>query len=184
MTLLSLAKASKMIHQGEVIAAPTEAVYGLSADPYQLDAVQKILALKQRDPAKGLILIASTVPQLISWVDWPRMTSRQLELVLARWPGPVTWVVPAKATVSPLIRGQFDTLAVRVTAHPVMRALCEACGHPLISTSANISGEAPAKTPEAIAQQFGPEFPVLEGALGSSDRPTEIIDAMSGERLR
>ncbi len=184
MTLLSLTEASQLIRKSEVIATPTEAVYGLSADPYQLDAVQKILSLKQRTPDKGLILIASDVSQLISWVDWPRLTPEQCEVILARWPGPITWIVPAKSTVSPLLRGQFDTIAVRVTAHPVMRALCQNCGHALVSTSANVSGEPPAKTIEAIAQQFGPTFPILEGALGHSAQPTDIIDAMSGRRVR
>lgn len=184
MPSLTLPEAATLIRQGEVIATPTEAVYGLSADPYQLDAVQKILNLKQRNPAKGLILIAADVAQLISWVDWSRLTPEQGKIILTRWPGPVTWVVPAQSTVSPLLHGQLDTIAVRVTAHPIMRALCAACGHALISTSANVSGQPPAKTTEAVTQQFGPAFPILEGALGSSDQPTEIIDAVTGQRLR
>lgn len=184
MPSLTLPEAATFIRKGEVIATPTEAVYGLSADPRQLDAVQKALTLKQRDPAKGLILVAADVSQLMAWVDWTHCTPQQYAAILARWPGPVTWVVPAKSNVSPLIRGQFDTIAVRVTAHPIMRALCEACGHALISTSANVSGERPAKTIADIIQQFGSSLPILEGALGLSDQPTDIIDAMSGHQLR
>ena len=182
--LISLRQAVEILHAGDIVAVPTEAVYGLSCDPRNEQAVAALLRLKARDVAKGFIVVASAIAQLADWVDWSQVTPAAYQQAQSVWPGPVTLVVPAQPSVSPLIRGEFTTLAVRVTAHPVLQALCAACGHPLLSTSANISGQSPARTPAEIEQQWGPSMPIVEGALGGLEKPTMIIDMLTGQRLR
>jgi L-threonylcarbamoyladenylate synthase len=168
--------------RGEVIAVPTEAVYGLSVDPRNLQAVQRLIDLKQRNPAKGLILVASDFSQLEAYLE-PLPPAIQDQL-FATWPGPFTWVVPAKPSVSPLLRGQFSSIAVRVTAHPVLASLCKAVQGPLVSSSANPEGLPPATTEKDLRAYFGDDLLLVPGALGGLAKPTEIRDAMTGSLIR
>ncbi|MBP7547074.1 MAG: Sua5/YciO/YrdC/YwlC family protein [Corallincola sp.] len=137
------------VRAGGVIVYATEGVLGLGCDPHCLAAVERILTIKQRDPAKGLILIAADYSQLLPWVDDDAIAIEQRAAVFGRWPGAVTWLLPVRTEVSRLLRGDFATIAVRVTNHPQVVALCRQLGHPLVSTSANIGGEpAPASFAE------------------------------------
>jgi L-threonylcarbamoyladenylate synthase len=145
--------------------------------------VQRIFALKQRDTAKGLILIASDISQLLPFMA--PLPDAIMQKLKASWPGPVTWVVPAATTLPFWLSGGRDTLAVRVTAHPMAAALCSALGMALVSTSANRSGQAPARTPLAVRAQFGAGVDrILPGAVGGLDKPTEIREALSSKVLR
>jgi L-threonylcarbamoyladenylate synthase len=167
--------------EGDVIACPTEAVWGLGCDPFREDALQRLLALKRRAPAKGLIVVATGIEQLGALVQLPPKDT--LARALATWPGPATWVFPAGPAASPTLTGGRDTLAVRVSAHPVVRALCEAWGGPLVSTSANRSGRAPARSRTEVQIRF-PEVLAVPGALGGLDKPTPIRDVMTGHYWR
>ena len=93
-TLASIARAVEALHQGDVVAYPTEAIYGLGCDPHNPDAIERLLQLKQRPIEKGLILVASSIDQLSHWID--DMTLTEQSSVVASWPGPVTWLFPAK----------------------------------------------------------------------------------------
>ena len=168
---------------GEVLAYPTEACYGLGCDPGYEQAVQKILRIKQRDWRKGLILIASDYEQLAQYVD---PTDIDLQPVFASWPGPVTWILPAAPGVSEWLKGEHTGIAVRVSAHPVVQRLCKAYGKAIVSTSANRAGQVPLLTANEVQDEFGPNEIdcILQGALGDLDKPTSIIDALSGRRLR
>lgn len=171
------------IQQGGVLAYPTEAVFGLGCNPADLDAVQRILTLKQRPADKGLILIAADLSQLQPYL-LPQDAALQAR-ILPTWPGPVTWLLPVRPEVSALIRGNHDTLAVRVTAHPVCRELCQQLGHPLISTSANLSDQPPARSAQEVWQQFGQQLDcILDAPLGEQDQPTEIRHGLTGEIVR
>jgi len=181
MPLVDIAAAFETIRSGGVVACPTEAVYGLSCDPWNEAAVRSLLAMKERDAAQGLILVAGGAYQFTSLLrGLPR--DRQ-EILAASWPGPVTWLVPANEHVPPWIRGRHDKVALRVTDHPAMAELCRVAGKPLVSSSANRSGDAPARTPETVEEYF-PGIPVLEGPLGGRERPSEIRDLLTGEILR
>lgn len=171
------------IRQGGVLAYPTEAVFGLGCNPASLIAVQRILAIKHRPADKGLILIASDLTQLEPWL-LPLDEVLQAR-ILPTWPGPVTWLLPASPNVSPLIRGNHDTLAVRVTAHPACRELCQQLGHPLVSTSANIAGQPPLRSAQDVWKLLGnqPDC-ILDAPLGSQDKPTEIRHGLTGEIVR
>lgn len=172
-----------MLHAGGLIAYPTEAVYGLGCDPMNYAAVERLLLLKQRPWQKGLILIAAAIEQLQPYIRpiVPKYQSRLDET----WPGPNTWLVPASDACPQWIRGSHKTVAVRVTAHPLVIALCNTFGGAIVSTSANHAGKSPAKTPLRVLRDLGDEVDYrLHGKLGGVDRPTVIRDLVSGETIR
>jgi L-threonylcarbamoyladenylate synthase len=179
----TLEQAARVLRDGGLVAYPTEGVYGLGCDPMNEAAVDRLLILKQRPRAKGLILIAAAPEQLDPFMAPLEPPLR--ERVLARWPGPVTWVVPAAPTAPEWVRGAHETIAVRVTAHPLAASLCRAAGMAIVSTSANLSGHDPARSAQEVVAQLGGRVDcILEGALGGLDRPTEILDARTGQVLR
>ena len=145
--------AADWLRRGGVVAYPTEAVYGLGCDPWNGEAVRRILAMKQRPEAKGLILIAAEPAQLAPFVDW--LEPVRMSEILATWPGPHTWLLPARPETPVWLRGQHDTLAVRVTAHPLAAALCRSAGMALVSTSANLASRRPARTALEVQLRLG-----------------------------
>ncbi|CAI8808158.1 L-threonylcarbamoyladenylate synthase [Methylocaldum szegediense] len=175
--------AATHLRRGGIVAYPTEGVYGLGCNPLDREAVLRLLALKERPTTKGLILIAAEFDQIESYLDIPNdaMQSR----ILATWPGPVTWIVPAAGWVPKWLRGEHASLAVRVTAHRDAAALCRAFGGPIVSTSANKSGRPPARTPTAVRRYFSTDqVLVVPGRLGGLGGPTMIYDASTGVRIR
>jgi len=173
-----------VLKQQQVIAYPTEAVFGVGCSPDSELAVMRLLALKQRPVEKGLILIADSFEQLIPYIDDSALTDEQRQTVFAHWPGPVTFVFPARPDTPKWLTGRFNSLAVRVTNHPLVKELCQAYGKPLVSTSANLTGLPPCRTADEVYQQFGKDFPVLEGETGGRTNPSEIRDALTGELFR
>lgn len=168
-----------------VIAYPTEGVWGLGCDPRDEAAVLRLLALKQRDVAKGLILIASDEAQLAPFIDTASLSATQLAEVHASWPGPNTWIVPASNHAPRWITGAHDGIAVRVTAHPLVRALCEGFGGALVSTSANIASEpSPRTRAELDPRIVAGVDAVCDGETLGRAQPSTIRDARSGATLR
>ncbi len=181
----NLAQVVTALQQGEVIAYPTEGVFGIGCDPDNNVAINKLLTLKQRPVEKGLILIAASYQQIEPYIDDSQLTEQQLQQVKATWPGPVTWVMPVKPHVSKLLTGQFDSLAVRVTDHPLVQQLCLAFGKPVTSTSANLTGLEPGRTTQEVEAQLGDKLvAILDGQIGGRTQPTEIRDARSMQVLR
>ncbi|MFP1731128.1 L-threonylcarbamoyladenylate synthase type 1 TsaC [Lonsdalea quercina] len=174
----------KNLEDHKVIAYPTEAVFGLGCDPDSEIAVQRLLDLKRRPWQKGLILIAAEFQQLEPYVDVSVLSQTQLNAVFSTWPGPVTWVMPTKPGTPQWLTGEFTTLAVRVTDHPLVVELCRRFGKPLVSTSANLSGKPPCRTAQDVFEQFGKAFPVLERPIGGRQNPSEIRDALTGSMVR
>ncbi len=177
-------EASKHLHQGNVIAYPTEAVWGLGCDPNCRTAVERILDLKQRDMEKGLILVAGSMDQLQPLLEG--LSPEQREKLEASWPGPVTWIIPDPECLYPeWIRGAHTSVAVRVSAHSRVIALCSAFGGPIVSTSANEAGAVEIRSRLTLERQFGLKIDfIMPGQLGVSDRPSEIRDLLSGKILR
>ena len=183
MTAPELQRAAQVVRSGGVIAYPTEAVFGLGCDPLNAEAVERVIAIKGRSAAKGLILIAADPRQLEPFIQ-PLPLERR-EQILASWPGPVTWVLPARPEIPEQLTGGRPTLAVRVTAHPLAAALCRACDTPLVSTSANFSGEPPATSADQVQQRLGELVDyVVNGECGPQKRPSTIRDGLSGAVLR
>lgn len=178
-------QALRALQSGEVIAYPTEGVFGVGCDPDSPEAIEKLLQLKQRPVEKGLILIAASYEQLLPYIDESQLTAEQLQQIKSTWPGPVTWVVPASRKVSKWVSGQFDTIAVRVTDHPLVQQLCNAYGKPLTSTSANLTGQPSCMTTEEVEEQLGDKLvAILRGATGGRNKPSEIRDAKTLQVLR
>jgi len=182
-----LRRASEVIRSGGVIAYPTEAVYGLGCDPWNSQAVSRILRIKNRPVSKGLIVMASDLAQLNSLITFP--DSKIEQKVTNTWPGPVTWIIPASDQCPSWLKGEHSGLAVRVTAHPLCRALCKIAG-PIVSTSANLSEKLPVKNGWSIRMKFGQtkiggqlDY-ILRGNLSGEDRPTTIKDALSDKQIR
>lgn len=176
-------QARMLLNAGGVIAYPTEGVWGLGCDPDNAQALQALLAIKQRDAKKGFILVASHIGQLdFLLADLPA----DKQAVLGQhWPGPFTFLVPHRDLFLPAVVGQFATIAVRVSDHPVVKQLCDAFGGPLISTSANLSGHAAARSAVQVRRQLGHKFDYLvPGELGGAKKPSRIIDLMSGRIIR
>lgn len=175
--------AVKFLNDGEIIAYPTEAVYGLGCDPHNLSAINRLLTIKQREWHKGLILIAAEFAQLTPFIL--PLSSEILQRVQATYPSAITWLLPARPQVSELLRGNSDKIAVRVTAHSQAAALCQAWGGALISTSANVSTQPPATTADQVQQIFGNSIDyVLRGEIGDRTRPSEIRDALTNQVIR
>jgi L-threonylcarbamoyladenylate synthase len=178
-----LREAARHLRAGSVIAYPTEAVYGLGCDPLDASAVKRLVTLKQRPLSAGLILIAADFAQAEPFLE--PLSAALRRKVFATWPGPVTWLLPARPEVPVWLRGHHDSLAVRVTAHAGSAALCRAFGGALVSTSANRHGQAPARTPLQLRRYFGDRIDyILPGPLGGRLRPSEIRDGRSGRVVR
>ncbi len=177
-----LKQAIHICETGGVIAYPTEAVFGLGCLPLNEESVKRILKLKQRSVDKGLILVASNIEQLESYADFSKVVDMQS--IYDSWPGSVTWLVPARDKTPYWLTGNHKTLAVRVSAHLVVRALCEELG-PIVSTSANPQAASPAKTSQQVFSYFKTEIDyVIPANITNTLDPTEIRDAQTGDIVR
>jgi len=182
---LTLDTAVATLRGGGVIAYPTEAVWGLGCDPSQQQAVHALLRLKQRPVDKGMILVAADLEQLHGWARLDALPSERQREVLSTWPGANTWILPAGPLAPAWITGDHSGLAVRISAHPLVAALCRAWGGPLVSTSANLAGQPPVQRREALDPRLLPLLDgILDGTTGGLAQPTPIRDALSGTILR
>lgn len=174
-------KAARIIRDGGVVAYPTEGVFGLGCRPDNGEAVGRILRIKNRDINMGLVLIVANPLQLFDWIDVP-IGTLNLETNINQ---PVTWILPATDEVPVWIRGSHAGIAVRQTAHPVARALCEHAGSALVSTSANFSGQPPARNIHVLRRQFTRlvDF-IVPGFCGPASGPSQIRDWQTGKVLR
>ena len=167
---------------GGVIAYPTEAVWGLGCDPFNHEAVARLLALKHRPVHKGLILIAADIDTVAS--TFPQLSADDLQR-MQRAEEPTSWLIPHHNQVPWWITGQHDTVAVRVTTHGASQQLCRSWGGLLVSTSANPAGAAPALTRLKTRCYFGDRVDYyLPGEVGRASKPSSIIELSTGTVLR
>lgn len=167
---VSISRAADVLLAGGVIAYPTEGVFGLGCLPDETSAVLRVLQIKRRGPAKGLILIASEREQLDDWIAPGGAAIPDPDPQR-----PVTWVVAAKAGSPQLVRGEHEGIAVRLTTHPVAAALCAAAGSALVSTSANTSGGPVARNRYVLRRRFGSCVDyIVPGDCGPASGPSEI----------
>ena len=179
--MMSVLHAANVLLRGGVIAYPTEGVFGLGCLPDDPQALRRLLDIKRRDAAKGLIVIAANASQLEGWIDLPAGRS----LPEPDPDHPITWIVPPGTKASPLLRGEHTSLAVRITSNPVAKALCLAVESPLVSTSANLSGKPTARNRFVLRRQFANVVNYLvPGDCGPASGPSEIRDFISGKILR
>lgn len=202
-TTTSVIQAANCIKAGQLLAYPTESVWGIGCDPYDEEAVQRILAIKQRPQAKGMIVIIDSVervaPLLLS------LNEAQRGPILKSWQADSknadsqhkqahTWLIPIPQTLAitipPWITGQYQTVAVRVIAHPIIRELCQqlvSVRNPLgllVSTSCNPSGKPPASTFSDAYSYFGEQISYLQAETLGYTLPSQIRDAKTGLIVR
>jgi L-threonylcarbamoyladenylate synthase len=172
-----------IVRAGGVIAYPTEAVFGIGCRPADAAACERVLDLKGREAGKGLIVITDELARIACWLEpLPEALQARAE---ASWPGPHTWLWPARASCPPWLRGSHTRLAVRVTANPTVRALCAAAGTALVSTSANRSGEPPCRDAACVETLFAGRIDgILDRPCGGLDQPSTIRDIVTGDWLR
>lgn len=172
------------LQAGGIVAYPTEAVWGLGCDPLDRQAVLRLLQIKNRAVEKGMILVAASMEQITHLLD--PLSDEQREMLAQSWPGPVTWLIPDRTQRIPWwIKGAHETVAVRVSAHPEVKALCQQFGGTVVSTSANRSGYPPARSRLQLMKQLGEDVDyVLPGQLGGRNAPSTIRDLQTGSCLR
>lgn len=175
----------EVFEQGGLIAYPTEAVFGLGCDPDNEQAVHKLLDVKQRPVEKGLILLAASYEQLKPYVDDLVLSSEQRDKILFRWPDGITQVLPCHPNTPKWLTGSFTTIAVRVTTQPDVVALCNQTNKPIVSTSANLSGQSPCQTWQQVEAALAERLDyVVKGETLGFEQPSTIIDGLTGEIFR
>ncbi|MBL4608851.1 MAG: L-threonylcarbamoyladenylate synthase [Pseudomonadales bacterium] len=178
-------QAVRCLESGGLLAYPTESVYGLGCDPFNADAVDRLLALKHRDEAKGLILVAASREQVMALL--PGLSTTQLDfLERSSLAEPLTGLLPDEnQCIPPWIKGQHSRVALRISMHPLVQELCLLFGGALVSSSANVTGFAPAKTPLQVRQQLqsGLDY-LLVGPLGGARNPSRIQNLCDNTVIR
>ncbi len=186
-------RAVNLMEQDGVIAYPTEAVFGLGCLPFSVEAIQRILDIKKRPWHKGLILVASDIGQIEPFVDENYhdllMCFDEVPFFEESHPSepdqPVTWLLPKSELVLPLVCGDHPKIAIRLSKHPVVQALCDEAQSVIVSTSANRAGNPEMKRTEEVRNQMTHQLDmVVSGAVGGYDRPSKIIDAQTQKVLR
>ncbi|MFC3851613.1 L-threonylcarbamoyladenylate synthase [Salinispirillum marinum] len=173
----------RAFYNGQLLAYPTEAVWGLGCDPFNEDAVRRLQAVKNRSAGKGLILAAGTWAQLEPVLA--HLSEDEKKPLYETWPGPVTWLIPHPPSMPQWIMGNNDSVAVRLSAHPGVQRLTKELDSLVVSTSANHSGKEPARNALQIRRWFGRHVPVvIPGALGGQSKPSSIFDLRTGRQLR
>ncbi|MCW5197509.1 Sua5/YciO/YrdC/YwlC family protein [Buchnera aphidicola] len=180
--LSSLQICIQKLNQNEVIAYPTESVFGLGCNPDSEVAVKKLLFIKNRTINKGFILVSYHYNQLIPYIIEKKILQKK-HLLLNKKQF-LTYLVPAHSKVPIWLTGNSKLIAVRITQHKLIKNLCFYFNKPIISTSANISGEKPCETITQVKKIFGQDFPILNGFLGNKKKPSKIINLLTGEVIR
>ena len=171
-----IVQATQVLKEGGVVAYPTEAVWGLGCDPWSEAGVEKILRLKNRHVDKGLILIASEISQFESLLQG--LDQHQRDRFSESRVKPTTWLVPHNGAAARWIVGRHNTIALRVTKHPLAAALCDLFGGPIVSTSANPQSLPAAVTCHKVQDYFGKDIDFQtagEIGLATKERRERII---------
>jgi L-threonylcarbamoyladenylate synthase len=173
-------EAARWIRLGNIVAMPTDTLYGLAADPFNTAAVARIFAVKGRAAARALPLVAADAAQIARHLGpLPELAVR---LAGHFWPGPLTMLMPAARQLAHDVSGGTGKVGVRVPADEIARAVCAACGHPVTATSANVTGEPAPATPDEVERTLGDrvEF-LLDAGPTRGGAPSTIVDVTGGE---
>ncbi|MBU0943489.1 MAG: threonylcarbamoyl-AMP synthase [Proteobacteria bacterium] len=170
--------ALETLEKGGIVAYPTETFYGLAVDPWNDQALSALYDLKKRERWKPLSLLVADETVLCSYVR--SFHPLYHSLIRSFWPGPLTLIFPAQKETSLLLRGGGDTLAIRISSHPVAQKLCTLWGGAITATSANESGQPPLESVTQLKTLWGDRVGyVLDGgpvAGGKGSTMVEIID--------
>jgi len=175
-------RAAELLRAGEVVALPTETVYGLAANALDENAVAKIFQIKGRPAHNPIIIhVAGNEMAQACTTDWPELATK---LSRAFWPGPLTLVLqraagvpPAKLTVPDLVTAGGGTVGVRWPGHPFMQAVIRECGFPLAAPSANLSNQVSPTNAEHVAAQLGGKIPlIVDGGQSQVGIESTVLD--------
>jgi L-threonylcarbamoyladenylate synthase len=173
----------RRLRAGDVIAYPTETLYGLGCDPFQAEALSRLVALKGRPEGKPLPLIAASLAaaERIVVRTSPRVRRLWEQLTSGLWPGSLTLVMEAEPVVPVMVTGGTGRVGVRVSSLPLARQLAEAAGGLIVATSANSSGEKVPETAEGVAAVLGEGLVLVvdAGRLGAG-APSTVVDLTGG----
>lgn len=177
-------QAALQLLDGRVLAYPADAIWMLGCDPENEAATHRLVAIKRQRVEEGLVIVAATVSQIEHLLEG--LTRKQRKQLIASWPGPTTWLIPdIDDQVPSWIKGRYESVAVRVTAHLIEAALCKSLGGPVVSTSANRNNQPPVRNALQIVKHLGKDIDgILHGSLGCQKSPFTIIDALTGKVLR
>jgi L-threonylcarbamoyladenylate synthase len=174
--------AVRVIDAGRVVALPTDTLYGLAADPFRPDAVERVFHVKGRAADRALLLIAADRAQVVRYVG--PLHALADRLANAFWPGPLTLLVPAPPTLADAVSGGTGLIGVRVPAHAVARGLCRACDRPLTATSANVSGQPAPADASDVERQLGDAIDLLLDAGPAPGGEASTIVDVTGSSVR
>lgn len=178
-----ITEAVAVLRTGGVIAYPTEYCFGLGCDPRDHAAIERLLKIKKRMSDQGVILVASNISQVSEWVDLA--ASPLHDTIEDSWPGPNTWLLPALDNVSRWVRGHHDTVAMRISAHPVCYQLCTGFSAAIVSTSANRHGFEALLTASDVVSEMGSELDyVVDAPVGDATTASTIRHGQTGEQIR
>jgi L-threonylcarbamoyladenylate synthase len=171
-------EAAAMIREGLVVAYPTDTLYGLAVDPRNAEAVRRLYDLKGRAESSALTLIAADAGQAQAA---GQMTAAAARLASRWWPGPVTIVVPARATLAREVLAGGTTVGIRVPDHAVAIALARESGFCVTATSANRSGATAASTAAAVADALPDVDAIIDGGASRGGLPSTMVNATDRE---
>ncbi|MDQ4076198.1 MAG: L-threonylcarbamoyladenylate synthase [Chloroflexota bacterium] len=171
----ALAQALALLRQGEVVALPTDTVYGIASDSLNPDAIMRLYEVKERPPQKAIPLLLANERQML---DVTREAPDVVwDIVSLYWPGALTVVLPAAPHLPAILTAGGDTVAVRLPDSRVVRVLAEGLGRPLAVTSANLSGQDNCRTAEAVFAAIGTRLPlILDGGATPGEQPSTVLD--------
>jgi L-threonylcarbamoyladenylate synthase len=179
---LSLLAAAEVVLRGGVIAFPTDTLYGLGCSLFDVSAVEMVARLKRRDPSLAVISLISDARQVDGLAGEVTETARRL--IRRYWPGPLSLIFKAAAIVPARVRGAGGTVALRVPQDRLCHRLLSHIGGPVVSSSANLSGQRPAETAEEVVRIFGNQLDmVLDGGPRTGGVSSTLVD-VSGAKPR
>lgn len=177
-----LQQIARTIKAGGVIAYPTESVYGLGCHPDNPLALQRILNIKARSAAKGLIILVSRLQQAVPYIQ--DLSQTQIEQLTQPSSRATTWLIAKSPQVLPLLSGRHTKLAVRISQHPVVQSICDHLDMPIVSTSCNLSGKPNLTNAQQVRNHMKLYVDdIIDGQCGGQ-RPSKIVDLTSGKVLR
>ncbi len=184
MNILSIREGIDELNNGEIIAYPTEGVYGIGCNARNLKSVIKIAELKQRPIEKGMIILISDLKIIKDWIVG--LPEEEIKKLYTEYSGyTYTWLLPKSLNCPYEVSGDSDCLAVRITQHPVAKALCLSLNAPLISTSANPQSLPSAKTVEEVSKYFNGKISgIVSGEVGSLRDATRIQNIKTDQFIR
>lgn len=173
----AIKKAASAISRGGIVVFPTETVYGIGGSAFDALAAKKIFKIKGRSDKKPLLVLIADKHDIKRVARHAPKTARKL--IEKFWPGPLTIVLKKRKVIPSAVSGGTDTIAVRLSPHPVVRALVRAAGVPITAPSANISGRPPHRTIQGVIKEFGNKKEIelfLDGGRTPIGKPSTVVD--------